>query len=222
MKLLVSDYDGTVNFRGEVHSEDIDALKSFKSEGNIISIASSRPFKSLHAEVQRFNIPCDLLVCNDGNAIFEGDRLINQNRLNLDELKCLRELLRGLPQGQIIPLDAFGVNSFDPVYYQVTLNNDRPFEEYDEMFRRNGFSTDYYMNAGMIFSNRRGKNDATRYLLDKYGIDSTQAYTVGDGDNDYSMLEEFNGYTFSWCSERVRSLSLPRVNSLGEVVGRIM
>ena len=37
MKLLVSDYDGTVNFHGEVHKEDVEALSSFKKEGNIIS-----------------------------------------------------------------------------------------------------------------------------------------------------------------------------------------
>ena len=77
MKLLVSDYDGTVNFHGEVHKEDVEALSSFKKEGNIISIASSRPFKSLHAEVLENNIPgfvmappveVNALVSNTGNV----------------------------------------------------------------------------------------------------------------------------------------------------------
>ena len=222
MKLLVSDYDGTVNFHGEVHKEDVEALSSFKKEGNIISIASSRPFKSLHAEVLENNIPFDLLVCNNGNTIFEGTRLIYQNHLNLKELKALRELLKNLPRGEQLSCDAWGRNSFNPIYYQITLFNNYPFEYLEELFSKNGFATDYYLNSGIIFSKTFQKNDATRYMLSQYGIDDTMAYTIGDGDNDYEMLRDFNGYTFPWCSQMVRKLNLPTVNSVSEVVQRII
>ena len=224
MKLLVSDYDGTINFHGKLNEEDLESLNSFYNQGNIISIASSRPYESLYAEMLRFKIPFNLLMCNNGNAIFDNNGLIDYNCLSLEELIVFRNLIKEFPKNSIVTAcDAYGKTTPNyPLYYKVLLGENYAFEKFYQMFCENGLSTDYYLSSGIVFSNKRQKDYATNYALRKYGIEKGEVYTVGDGDNDYLMLKEINGYTFSWGSPKVRKLKLPTVNSISEVINGIL
>ena len=223
MKLLVSDYDGTLNFHGKVNEQDLAALNDFYNSGNIISIASSRPFESLHNEVLKFNIPYNLLCCNDGNAIFDKNKLIDINYLNNEELLILRKLLKQLPVGsRIIPCDQYGNETKqNPLYYRIVLDENYIFENFEKIFCSSGLSNDCYLNNGTIFSQRRNKGYATKFAMQKYAIALSNTYTVGDGNNDFSMLKDFNGYSFPWRSQKVKKLSIPIVGSVRDVIERM-
>lgn len=220
MKLLVSDYDGTINFRGSIKDEDLESLKRFYNQGNILSIASSRPYESLHNEMMIFKVPFNLLICNNGNAIFDNNGLVDFNSLNIEELIAFRKLLKDLPKNsKITAYDAYGRNApNNPLYYRIILDNNYDFESFYQMFYECGFDADYYLNNGIVFSGKREKAYATKYAIEKYGIKSDEVYTIGDGDNDYEMLKDYNGYTFSWSSPKVKELKLPVVNSISEVI----
>ena len=223
MKLLVSDYDGTINFHGKINKEDYISLQRFYEEGNILMISSSRSFLSLYSEMLKYNIPFSLLCCNNGNAIFKDNKLIDVNNLTKKELLDMYDIFTSFPtNSKFIKYEAFGNIVIDnPLYVKTILSQETAFESYNEQFIEKSLATDYYLNEGIIFSNRRQKDYAVRTVMRNYNIDKQNVYTIGDGDNDYEMLEGYNGYTFPWQSSKVKQLKLPVVNSVSELINNL-
>ena len=95
-KLLVSDYDGTFNIHNNrsVIDSNIDAVKRFIDSGNIFSLASARSFNSLKREIDKYKIPYNYLVCNNGGVVFDKDDniIFFHPVLNSSLLKTLKYL----------------------------------------------------------------------------------------------------------------------------------
>lgn len=85
MKLLATDYDGTLRYAQDVMPEDLDSIKSWKKAGNKFVIVTGRSKESIDAQIQKFNLPCDYLITNNGGMVFDqnGDTLLS-NYLNFD------------------------------------------------------------------------------------------------------------------------------------------
>lgn len=73
MKLLATDYDGTLKFGETVLQEDIDALKKWREEGNILAIVTGRSKQSITRELKEHDIPVDYFVTNNGGMVFDAD-----------------------------------------------------------------------------------------------------------------------------------------------------
>lgn len=223
MMLILSDYDQTLCFRGRVNIGDIEAIKKLIVSGNIMAISSSRNYESLYTDVKSHNIPFSFLCCNNGNAIFEGSRLIDHNPLNGEEQSAIRELIPLLPKSaEINQFDAYGtLNKNAPVYYRILLPENEAFEKYASFFSECGIETDYFMNYGLLFSKSRSKSYAGRYLANYCNISPEEVFAIGDGDNDYEMLRDFNGYSFPWRSDILKQLEIPIVNSVSDMIGSV-
>ncbi|MBQ7380298.1 MAG: HAD hydrolase family protein [Clostridia bacterium] len=82
MKILASDYDGTLNVGGVVSKENIEAIQKWRAAGNLFGMISGRNLGSLKLFMDKDNVPYDFLVgCNgavvtdaEGNAV--GDNYI--------------------------------------------------------------------------------------------------------------------------------------------------
>lgn len=82
MKILASDYDGTLNVGGAVSKENIHAIEKWRAAGNLFGMISGRNLGSLKLFMDKDNVPYDFLVgCNgavvtdaEGNAV--GDNCI--------------------------------------------------------------------------------------------------------------------------------------------------
>ena len=99
MKLLVSDYDGTIYDQDSIREtrKNIDTIKKFKDNGNLFSIATARIFPSIKAQTEKFNIPYDYLICCDGGCIFDkNDKLIYSNPIDENQLLIIIKYLESL------------------------------------------------------------------------------------------------------------------------------
>lgn len=220
MMLIISDYDQTINFRGKVDSRDRDAFASFIKQGNIIAISSSRNFESLYNDVESHNIPYSYLCCNNGNAIFNHSELLDFNTLNSDELSAINQFLPYFPEHTTIyPCNAYGfIDLINPVFIKIFLPENENFVEYVHHFNENGIETDYYKNYGLLFSKSRDKNYAGLFISQLCDIQKSDIYAIGDGDNDFTMLQNFNGYSFPWRSDMVKELDIPIVSSVSHMI----
>ncbi len=72
MKLLASDYDGTLKFGGKVMPEDIEAIRRWREAGNLFVIVTGRSKESITRELNEFNIPVDYYVTNNGGMVFDN------------------------------------------------------------------------------------------------------------------------------------------------------
>ena len=78
MKLLVSDYDGTIEIEElfkdpYIPNGTISNIHDFRSAGNKFMIATARPYDSIMDEVDRYGIPYDFLSTLNGCVIHDNN-----------------------------------------------------------------------------------------------------------------------------------------------------
>ena len=72
MRLLASDYDGTLRYAKHVMQEDLDAIRKWKKKGNLFAIITGRPFDSIMENIKEYDLPCDFIVTNNGAMVYDG------------------------------------------------------------------------------------------------------------------------------------------------------
>ena len=70
MKVLASDYDGTLRIDHNVSKENLDAIIKFQEAGNIFGIVTGRSMESLLDEIHKYKIPYDFIITNNGGVLF--------------------------------------------------------------------------------------------------------------------------------------------------------
>lgn len=76
MKLLASDYDGTLRYGQDVMAEDLEAIQRWKEAGFLFAIVTGRSYESILKQIQQYNIPCDYVVSNNGGMVFDPEGTI--------------------------------------------------------------------------------------------------------------------------------------------------
>ena len=85
MKLLATDYDGTLRYAQDVMPEDLKSIEEWKNKGNKFVIVTGRSKESIDAQIKLFNLPCDYLITNNGGMVFdENGNVLLSNYLNFD------------------------------------------------------------------------------------------------------------------------------------------
>lgn len=83
MKLLATDYDGTLCYAKNVQQEDLDAIRAWREEGNLFAIVTGRSKESIDKQIAEYNIPCDYIVTNNGGMVFDSEgRELGSNYLD--------------------------------------------------------------------------------------------------------------------------------------------
>lgn len=79
MKVLASDFDGTLIFNDKFRKKDLEKIKEFQKAGNLVGLCSGRPFKGVYEFCKKyvdldFYILCTgaLVLDKDGNELFKS------------------------------------------------------------------------------------------------------------------------------------------------------
>ncbi len=72
MKLIATDYDGTLNYGSHVMEEDLRAINEWRKAGNLFVIATGRSKESIDLEMKKNNLEVDYLVTNNGGMVFDN------------------------------------------------------------------------------------------------------------------------------------------------------
>lgn len=105
MKVLASDYDGTLRVNQEVSETDLKALKKWREAGNAFGIVTGRSFQTITQEIKKYNIGYDFLVCNNGGVIF--DHNLELLKMHLIDFEGAMKLLDYV---KTIDCDAYVIN----------------------------------------------------------------------------------------------------------------
>lgn len=221
--IIFSDIDGTLyphtnNKDVETLSRNIESVQRWRKKGNIFVLATGRGIKSVARLLPDYNRQFDYVITDNGGYVFANSKApiisntINSKRLDLI-LGCIESTL---------PYDSFGVsyythdnelkdipsaagkmrvwfynedimdiaitaleNSFDDIIIHSERHRVRPSLPW--------LSTDFscFINISDVNS---GKNMAIAQLLEMLKISSDDVASIGDDENDRSMLEQYNGY----------------------------
>lgn len=226
MKLLVSDYDGTIFDFENIREtrKNIDAIKRFRDNDNLFAIATARTFSSIKYQTDKFKISYDYLICSDGGCVFDNkDNLIYSNSISPKLLLSIYSYLRSLPFVKKINfLDSFGrttddVNDVQQIYVEVCFTNTLDFLKIKRKLAS-------LQNIGILnmcyFYKKTLKTDGIRIIRDIENLDKKDIFTIGNGNNDICMLREYNGSRVPYSYPKVVLQNFPK-NSVYNLVKKI-
>lgn len=226
MKLLVSDYDGTLNSNYKNLCLNIRAINKFRENGNKFVIATGRSFESIKKETDIYGIEYDYLICNGGLITFDdGNNILNHSLLNNDTLINLYGSLTNLCCVEKIKLYNF---------YSSTINMENILEIYvkfnttdDALWYKKYIE---YMIPGILcyqeanrlyIGNKITKADAISFIQAKDSINKENIYTVGDNKNDLEMLEQYKGYRMLFSNSSLWGKKIPVTREVHTLIKKI-
>ena len=245
MKLIASDFDGTLTRNGRIWEEDLEAIVKWRKAGNLFGVISGRVLFGIEYEVERHNIEYDYLVGASGGQAEDS------KKKELFGYKCSHEHI--LDMAQFI-LENGGQNC--GVGYErthVTLfDRGRKINEID-MNLLESIPYTYQMNTyfktdeeAMIFTEKVNEKfkgvftahqngvcvDIPPYGVTKatgiakvaeiYGVDKKDIITVGDNCNDITMLKAFNGVAVANARTEVKNVVNFIANNFTEIVDKYL
>lgn len=210
MKLLVSDYDGTIKrFRHEPNiiqridlNQDLRHIKKFIEEGNIFNVSSQRPIVSIKKELEKNKVPYNYVTAYGGLVTFDkDDKLIYAEYLDKKILRAIEELSKTTDLLQTIKTFDGNRNIEKELKDKLILIglSVRNIRDTMDFFRSLNIDlTKYhfsYDNHGFYINNIINKNIGINLLLSQINEQLSEIITIGDSFHDLEMINEYNG----WC-----------------------
>lgn len=230
MKLLVSDYDLTLNVLDFGVWFNVNAINKFRENGNTFFLNTGRDYKSIKREINKYHINYDYLGCNDGNLILNRNNdiifcsdLPNDYLLEIEKLKNNYDIDINIfkYQGNVLEYEIRTLPNWNldlNIRYLASKNNlcVKKFEESKIINSKLQRVWIYY-----LYDEKVNKASATALVAQLENIEKCDIFTIGDNHNDLEMLREFNGYTFPWGKKEVKNVSNGQVLSVRNLVKKI-
>lgn len=249
MKVLASDFDGTLFFKDEtptIRKKDIEAIKKFQAAGNKFGICTGRHLRGI-LDVTKNKIDFDFYILNSGCIILDHD--CNPIYERWIDYSDAIQVFEKYPDESITVV---GKNQYIYAYKMNSLwksNMLKEIESFDQIDDQQiiGFSlhVDSEQKARKIthdinimdlpiiaYQNRSDVDCIYRECSKGTGIDKIKEYYVvedqemcciGDNYNDIPMLEASpNSFTFNNSPEELRKIVPYTVDSLCECIDQIM
>lgn len=232
-KILVSDYDGTF-FLNEIGiKENVNKVNQFRKETNLFVIATGNNWKRFKEVIHQYNIKCDYLILDQGSCIFDNQyNLLKAYYLDfaifekiLQNIKQINKkckicnpynVVETIEEKNITKIAVDFINLQDGIDFANKIN-----KEYGEYV--NAYTMSFTeINIVEIISSETDKNEAIKYIMDKEKISKENVYTVGDGYNDISMIQNFNGYCMKNSVDKLLEKCQNRVNSVADLIEIVM
>jgi len=237
MKLLASDYDGTLFRNLKVSSKDIESIRKFREEGNLFGIVTGRPFASIEHELIKKKIPYDFIIGINGGYIEDKEKnVIFHKEISLeiaDQLvaQIKKEDVQFAAIGDGISNDVFIADKklktrLKKLYFQlffkkkprnpklvrnfVTHVNQKQDSELlvKRLMNLFGDSISCHRNRGMTIDISGSDVGKEKAVqIVKDHFSADEVYVIGDSYNDINMIEKFNGFTVTSASEEIKSIA---------------
>lgn len=193
MKLIASDFDGTIFIDEKIKTEDIKAIRDFQDKGNLFGIVTGRTYHSLFVLIEG-KIDPDFVIANNGSHIFvkNGKDMTEVLKYSLDQDK-IRDVI-----------DFYGGK------YQTRIftDKDRAVEKiadlregeeilslaiYSDNMLENPFEKDFSFHKSIgvtdVINSAVSKQTGIEFIKDFYGFDK-EIIAIGDDFNDIKFLEQ--------------------------------
>ena len=221
MKMLISDYDGTLNKNEDYILKidlklNIDAIKEFRRKGNIFVISTTRSYDSIKEEIYKYKIPYDFLTCNNGSVIFDyKDNVIYKNILSCNDLHKISDVLNGY---DITYIDIYGkqVSIIDPDIVYASI---KEFWKYKKIKQELNDYKVVLRNLNIFIKNSSTKLDGANIL--KEYLATNEIYAVGDSKDELELLQAYDGYKMLMSDPCLYNKNIKTTSSVHKVIKKI-
>lgn len=230
MKVLVSDFDGTLFCNIDELKINKQAVKKFRKQGNLFIIATGRNLTSIKKEIEHLNITFDYLICNDGALIFNNTfKLLDRTDIPLSCNEKILQVIEKINNQYIWYLDD-GINYKKDITSLankiiIKIEDRLQAKELLNIIKKEVPELDGYISNNWINLIDKSVNKSTGILKLKelLNLDLKDIYTIGDNINDYKMLEAYNGYRMNNTKNLdIISLNIPNIKSVAGLIEELM
>lgn len=240
MKIIASDYDGTLN-HGGIDNEKRDAIKRWRRAGNLFGLVSGRGAESLLAIPQKENFEYDFLLASNGAVILIDGKVVAESRCDGALAKPLLEYIMSIGCGwadvhtafncavalsdEKRPDDEFTLETLPDIPHfnqistilpdcdeaaRVTAAIKEKFGEYLNPLQ-NGSCID-------IVSADMNKAKGLYKFLELVGAKYDDLITVGDNINDTHMIAEFRSYAMENAVQSIKDIADYETTGITELI----
>ena len=245
MKILASDYDGTLNYGG-FDERKISAIARWRAAGNLFGLVSGRSMDACLRLAGEGGFGFDFMIANNGAVVTDREgRLLYEKACDGSlALPLVRSMFEwGCPSaGIVVGLDyGYGVKptagqcrerdytpeNLPPVprFYQISTI--LPTEELSRLTterirERFGDQINPLQNGICIdcVSVGADKAQGIRRLIEALGADESDVITVGDNVNDTDMIAAFRSYAMASGVESIKKLAGEVTPGIAELIER--
>lgn len=228
MKLIASDFDGTVKTDKEGLARDIDAINKWKAAGNKFAIISGRNAPQIRDMAKNYNIPADFVLGDSGNTCYVNCVLEYYHSSKAELLKELYQMLLEYKAYYIIVncpevativyrekdggiiCDRYGNLDDFTEFTQVSCI----FDTFEQTACAAAAINSHFgqklcalqnFDCLDIVPDGRNKAVSLTYLSQRLGIDEKDVYCIGDNYNDILMLDRFSSFVVENAPDDVKS-----------------
>ncbi|MBQ4510030.1 MAG: HAD-IIB family hydrolase [Clostridia bacterium] len=239
MKIIATDFDGTLSYNGKISDEDKSAIHRFREAGNKFGIVTGRDVDLAQWIKPENGLEYDYLICCTGAVIKNGEgEIIYQKKGKIDNyiyemidkarelgaygfsasdvlLKCIVDI-----KGKI-PMQMDALKEFTQVNTGFTNEeNAQKFVDYVNATYNDKISA--FRNGTSIDMPPANTSKVTGIYEYAKMFDNPEIYAVGDNINDLSMIEEFCGFAVSNAKEEVKKAANHQCNRIADMIDFIM
>ncbi len=227
MKILASDFDNTIYYldNPEQNKKNVEAIQKFVSYGNIFCIITGRNYTELKQFLNNMKIPYSYLVCEDGAKIFNNvDYCIDTTYLDKKEIEIIEEVLKKEGCDYFLD-DGYNHTEYLNDVVKVVINCDDK-EEQERLVNLLKEKIDVHIYASRfhvnIINKTVNKKHALQTLMNLENLDYEALRVIGDNDNDYEMLKEFDGAVIKEHHPKLNELNKHEVEALSDYIEELM
>lgn len=245
MKILASDYDGTLRRNEKVAFEDINSIKLWQESGNLFGIVTGRHTVSILGEIHNNNIPFDFIISAAGAVILDkNENYIFEKQVKKKTVLPLYEITRKM-RGKYFcaslfneriwygtgKLKSFRGNSFQnpesvseiTSFHEVgtRFGTELQARRYiKKVLEQLGNEVNPQQNGKCVDISAKStcKVDTLYRLLDIYSAKKEDLITVGDSHNDIEMVTEFNGYAIKSGKRALLKAATKSAEGIAEII----
>ena len=234
MKLLASDYDGTLRQAVRVAEKTADRVRLFQQHGHRFAIVTGRTLNNIYSESIDNGVKADYYICSNGGMIADSEgKIIYSQYIDLDPARQLADCLKTLGfEGYIVSngivtgayqdpeaLAEKGSKVFPyPLIEEEELfaqgkvisfaawisDRNRLLELQKQVDEKFGYAVDTFCNCGTLDIVVKGVSKKTGAERTALLAGADELFVIGDDYNDLPMITGLNGFGMSSGVEPVR------------------
>lgn len=244
MRIIASDYDGTLN-HGGIDDTKRNAIKRWRKAGNLFGLVSGRGAESLLAIPKKENFEYDFLLASNGAVILIDGKVLAESRCDGALAKPLLEYIMSIGCGwadvhtdfecavalsdEKRPDDEFALDTLPDIPYFNQISTILPDDEEAERVtaavrEKFGEHLNPLQNGRCIdiVSADMNKAKGLYKFLELVGAEYNDLITVGDNINDTHMIAEFRSYAMENAVQSIKDIADYEIAGVTELIEKEM
>lgn len=221
MKIIATDFDGTLNYNGKVSDSDREAIELFRCHGNKFGIVTGRDLEASLWFFYNYKLKCDFVISCTGAIITDGDgKIIYSKKAKTGEFLCdIINKAISLGAGLFVVSDGlrrYHIDVHGKIPYDLSLFPE--FNHCNTWFESDESATEFvkyvkekypekisaYRNGNSVDMPPPSVSKTSGIYEYASNFEGAKIYTAGDNYNDIPMLKEFCGFAVSNALDKVK------------------